>query len=131
MQEQRRKTNVSGGVVAAVLLMSLAIGVIVVLGVGLLLSGLVLNGAGIQIIEYGVPAGLFLGALLGGVFACAKLKRAPLLWGVCVGAALTLVCCLAAVAVYDAANWMTLLRRGAAALAGGAAAGVLSALTRK
>ena len=113
------------------LLMALAVGVLVLLVMGLLASCLVLKGAGIRIIELAIPVGLFLASLLGGVFACAKLKRAPLLWGVCVAAELSLVCILVGMLTYGGADMATIIQRCCVTLAGGVAAGVLAALTGK
>ena len=131
MQEQKRKWSISASALAAVLLMALAVGLLVLLAMGLLFSALVVRGtAGAGMLNGGAVAALFFASLLGGLFACRRLKMMPLVWGLCVGALLVLVCLAAGALTFGAAPG-AVLARGAAALLGGGAAGVLSAMVRK
>ena len=132
MREQKRKGNRGASVVAAVLLMALAVGVLVLLAVGLLLSCVVLKGgAGLGVLYAGALAALFLAALAGGSFACVRLKSMPLVWSVCVAAGLSLLCLAAGFLTYGSADAGVAVQRVCAAMAGGVAAGILSALIRK
>lgn len=132
MPEQKRKLAVEPGVLAAVLLMALAVSLLVLLGIGLLVSAMVVRGwAGTDALGWMALGALFVAALTGGVFACRKLRTMPLVWGVCVGGALALVCLAAGVLSYGAGNAGGIGQRTAAALLGGALAGVLSALRRR
>lgn len=132
MQEQKRKWSISASALAAVLLMALAVGLLVLLAMGLLFSALVVRGtAGAGMLNGGAVAALFFASLLGGLFACRRLKMMPLVWGLCVGVLLVLVCLAAGALTYGAAAPGAVLARGAAALLGGGAAGVLSAMVRK
>ena len=79
MSEQKRRSLPKPSVLAAVLLMGLAVGILVLLGVGLLMSSLVIRGSvGMEQIRKGVPVALFLASLAGGLFAAKKLEGMPL-----------------------------------------------------
>ena len=132
MGEQKRKMSIQPSVTVAVLLMALAVGLIVLMAMGLLLSALVVRGAaGLGVMNGGALAALFLASLIGGVFACRKLRTMPLIWGLCVGAEISLTCVAAGALAYGGVIPAAMLARVAAALIGGVAAGVLSAVLKK
>lgn len=132
MTERKRKIAAEPGTVAAVLLMALAVALLVLLGIGLLMSAMVVRGwAKTEVLGWTAPAALFVAALIGGAFACRKLHTMPLVWGVSVGGALALVCLAAGTLSYGAGDAKAMALRIAAPLLGGALAGVLRAVRRK
>lgn len=132
MSEQKRRSLPKPGVLAAVLLMGLAVGLLVVLGVGLLMSSLVIRGSvGIDQIRKGVPVALFLAALAGGLFVARKLEVMPLIWGLCAGVEIVAVMLLSGWVAYGPMPLGNCVGRVLASLLGGAAAGILSAIRKK
>ena len=132
MSEQKRRAMPKPGVLAAVLLMGLAVGILVLLGVGLLMSSLVIRGSvGVEQIRKGVPVALFLASLTGGLFAARKLEGMPLVWGLCQGAVIVGVTLLSGCLAYGLMPLGACVGRVVAALLGGAAAGILSAIRKK
>lgn len=132
MSEQRKKSAPKPGVLAAVLLMGLAVGLLVLLAVGLLAASMVVRGVlGTEQLGMFVIAALFLAALAGGLFAARKLEGMPLVWGICIAAEIAVVTLLSGCIVYGVMPLGAAALRTLAALLGGAAAGVLSALRKK
>lgn len=132
MSEQKRRSLPKPGVLAAVLLMGLAVGLLVLLGVGLLMSSLVVRGSvGVDQIRKGVPVALFLASLAGGLFVARKLEGMPLVWGICAAAEIMVVTLLGGCVVYGIMPLGAMAGRFGAALLGGAVAGVLCALRKK
>lgn len=132
MSEQKRRSLPKPGVLAAVLLMGLAVGILVLLGVGLLMSSLVIRGSvGMDQIRKGVPVALFLASLAGGLFAAKKLEGMPLFWGLCQGVVIVGVTLLGGCVAYGMLPLGACAGRVVASLLGGAAAGILAAIRKK
>lgn len=132
MPEKKRKLTVEPGTLAAVVLMALAVGLLVLLAVGLLMSAMVVRGwASAGMLGWTALGALFLAALMGGSFACRKVRAMPLALGLGVGGALSVVCLAAGILSYGVGDARAMAQRAGAALLGGALAGVLSALRRK
>ena len=132
MTERKRKIAAEPGALAVVLLMALAVALLVLLGIGLLMSAMVVRGwAKTEVLGWTALAALFVAALVGGAFACRKLRTMPLVWGVSVGGALAVVCLAAGMLSYGAVDARAMALRIAAPLLGGALAGVLRATRRK
>ena len=132
MSEQKRRSLPKPSVLAAVLLMGLAVGILVLLGVGLLMSSLVIRGSvGMEQIRKGVPVALFLASLAGGLFAAKKLEGMPLVWGLCQGAVIVGVTLLGGCVSYGMLPLGACAGRVVASLLGGAAAGILAAIRKK
>lgn len=130
-----QKKRAAGGTaanIAAILLMGLAAGMLVLLGVGLLMSALVVRGAaGLDGMGKAALIAMFLASLAGGWFVNRKMHTMPLVWGLCTGAEIAGVCLLIGAVCYGISSPMTAVSRVIAALLGGAAAGVLSAARKK
>ena len=132
MAERKRKIAAQPGTMTAVLLMALAVGLMVLLGVGLLMSAMVVRGwAKAEVLDWTALAALFLASLVGGDFACRKLRTMPLIWGVSVGGALALVCLAAGTLSYETGDVRAMALRIVVPLLGGALAGVMHAVRRK
>lgn len=134
MSEQRKKAGGGHrpGVLTAVLLMGLAVGLLVLLAAGFLSAALVVRG-GMELSRLGWAGliALFLAALVAGLFTARRLEGMPLVWGLCVGAELAVVILVSGWAAYGNLELGTAAARIAAALLGGAAAGILTALGKK
>lgn len=130
-----QKKKVPGGTatnLTAILLMGLAVGMLVLLGIGLLMSALVVRGAaGLDGMGRWVLAAMFLSALAGGWFVARKMHTMPLIWSLCAGAEIAVTCLLIGAVTYGISSPMAAVSRVAASLLGGAAAGFLSALRKK
>lgn len=136
MTAQKRKvsgkTSGSAANVAAVLLMGLAAGMMVLLGAGLLISALVVRGsAGLESMGWVALVSMFLAALVGGWFAARKMHKMPLVWSLCTAAEIVVTTLVIAALTCGISSPRAAVLRLCAALLGGAAAGVLSALRKK
>ncbi len=81
-------------------------------------------------IRYAVVLGLWLGALLGGLFLCAKTKWPPILCGIAVGGAEVLLCLILGALFYGIPDGTVIVIRLLAGTAGGVLSGVLCAVAR-
>lgn len=80
--------------------------------------------------QYAALAGMWLGALLGGVFLCVRTKGIPLLCGAVVGGVEVLICLTVGFLTCGAPTGMGVIVRGLTGLAGGILGGILCAMMR-
>ena len=126
------KTPGSAANVVAILLMGLAAGMMVLLGAGLLISALVVRGsAGMESMGWVALVSMFLAALAGGWFVARKMHKMPLVWSLCAAAEIVVTTLAIGALTYGISSPRAAILRLCAALAGGAAAGVLSAARKK
>lgn len=132
MKEERRSVKERAGAAAAVVLVGLAVGLLVLLLAGLLVSALTVQGVmSLDNLVRGSLVSLFLAALAGGLVTAWRMRRMRLAWSMCAGAALAAVCLLAGLLCYGGGTGAAVLSRTAAALLGAAVGGVLAAARKK
>lgn len=126
-----RKKNSRGVQVAFTGVLCAGVVCATVLLVGALASlGVVHGWMQMDQMEYAALVGLWGGALLGGVFLCARTKGVPLLCGAAVGGVEALICLLVGFLVCGAPTGMQVIVRVLAGMTGGVLGGVLYAMLR-